>query len=72
MTKFIVFEDEGTTVKEELERNYENIIIGDIIEYITNNQMGWKKFIVIDNNGDKILKLIDSYFHQIGILSYNE
>jgi hypothetical protein len=36
--------------------------VGDLIEYITNNQMGYKKYIVeIDENKEKYLKTIEDY-----------
>jgi len=48
-----------------------DIAIGDTIEYISNNQMGYEKYKVITGtDGGKDLKLIDSYDHQIGIYDY--
>ena len=63
---FQIYEGERNTVWSELKIN-SNIIVGDTIEYITNNQLGYKKYKVIsDENGKKGLKLIDSYDIQMG------
>ena len=69
MTRFFVYEG-FRTVEKELEQNH-NITIGDTIEYITYNQMGWKKYIVQKENNIKILKLIDSYDHKMGLYDDN-
>ena len=67
MTNYKVNEGTENTIQLEFEKN-PNIIVNDTIEYISNNQMGYVKYIVIlDENGKKILKLIDSYYHQIGM-----
>lgn len=59
-----VYEEEGNSVYEELKTNL-NIIVGDTIEYITNNQMGYEKYtVILDEKGKKTLKLIDSYDNQ--------
>jgi len=65
MKTFFVYEG-FRTVEKELEQNH-NITIGDTIEYITYNQMGWKKYIVQKENNIKILQLIDSYHHKMGL-----
>jgi hypothetical protein len=58
---FQIYEGETNTIWSELKIN-SNIVVGDTIEYITNNQLGYKKYKVIsDENGKKGLKLIDSY-----------
>jgi hypothetical protein len=58
---FQIYEGERNTIWSELKIN-SNIVVGDTIEYITNNQLGYKKYKVIsDENGKKGLKLIDSY-----------
>ena len=63
---FQIYEGERNTVWSELKIN-SNIVVGDTIEYITNNQLGYKKYKVIsDENGKKGLKLIDSYDIQMG------
>lgn len=53
---------EETDVFSYLEKNKSKINVGDTIEYITNNQMGWKKYKVEeDESGKKKLKLISDY-----------
>ena len=70
MTNFTVYEGEGT-VYQELETN-PDIKVGDTIEFITNNQEGYEKYIVIlGDTGEKSLELIDSYEHQMGYYDYN-
>jgi len=58
MVNYNVYEPK--TVQEELRTN-PDIIIGDTISFFSNNQQGYKKFIVVDDNGNKNLNLIDSY-----------
>jgi len=55
--------EEGFSVLNELKTN-ECIHEGDTIEYVSNNQMGWMKYkVLLDwKNGEKKLKLIDSYY----------
>ena len=63
---FQIYEGERNTVWSELKINY-NIVLGDTIEYISNNQMGYEKYkVILDENGNKTLKLIDSYDIQMG------
>jgi hypothetical protein len=39
-----------------------NININDTIEYISNNQLGYVKYkVLLDENKNKILKIIDDY-----------
>jgi len=65
MTNFTVYEGNGT-VREELESN-PDIKIGDTIEYLSNNQQGYEKYeVILGDDGEKSLKLIDSYDHQMG------
>jgi hypothetical protein len=62
-----VYEGEGNSVQNELKTN-QNIAVGDTVEYITNNQMGYEKYkVILNEKGEKKLKLIDSYDHQIGL-----
>jgi hypothetical protein len=56
----IVEEGGGRSVWSELETNAD-IEVGDTIEYVSNNQMGWMKYEVILENGEKGLKVVDSY-----------
>jgi hypothetical protein len=72
MTNFSVYEGSGETPYSLLNTN-PNIKIGDTIEYLTNNQQGYEKYRVIQNEENpnaKNLKLIDSYDHQMGIFDY--
>ena len=58
MVNYDVYEPK--TAQEELRTN-PDINIGDTISFISDNQQGYKKFIVVDDNGNKKLNLIDSY-----------
>lgn len=58
MVNYNVYEPK--TAQEELINN-PNINIGDTISFISDNQQGYKKFIVVDDNGNKKLNLVDSY-----------
>ena len=69
MTNFTV--GEGQSVREELETN-PDIKVGDTISYIPNNQQGYQKYkVILGDEGEKSLKLIDSYDHQIGFYDYD-
>ena len=59
---------EGGNIRIELETN-PDIQVGDTVEYVSNNQMGWAKYKVVVNYGKLDLKLIDSYYLQ-ELLSY--
>jgi len=62
-----VYEGEGNSVQNELKTNA-NISVGDTVEYISNNQMGYEKYkVILNEKGEKKLKLIDSYDHQMGL-----
>lgn len=62
--------EEGNSIYTELETN-PFINIGDTIEYISNNQMGWAKYQVIWEKGRKDVKLIDSYeLREMSMMSY--
>jgi hypothetical protein len=52
---------EPSSVDQYLEKNQDKIAVGDTIEYISNNQQGWMKYKVVEEDGKKILNLIDSY-----------
>jgi hypothetical protein len=55
---FIIYEGN----EHEFEIYLEQANIGDYIEYVTNNQMGYKKYIVaLDDEFKKYLRVIDSY-----------
>lgn len=55
--------EEGGNIRVELETN-PDIQVGDTVEYVSNNQMGWAKYKVVYNYGKLDLKLIDSYYLQ--------
>jgi hypothetical protein len=61
MRNYRVYEDDGDTPYEKLNSN-SNIMVGDTIEYFTNNQEGYKKYLVTSENGNKGLKLIKDYY----------
>jgi hypothetical protein len=62
-----VYEGEGNSVQNKL-KTTPNIAVGDTVEYITNNQMGYEKYkVILNEKGEKKLKLIDSYDHQMGL-----
>jgi hypothetical protein len=62
-----VYEGEENSVYSELKTNT-NIVVGDTIEYITNNQMGYEKYkVILNEKGEKNIKIIDSYDNQIGL-----
>ena len=54
--------EEEESVDSFLKRKGEAIQVGDTIEYVSNNQMGWKKYkVVIGDDGAKSLILIADY-----------
>jgi hypothetical protein len=60
---YIIHEKEGKTIDMELRTN-KKIDIGDTIEYLTNNGMTYMKYLIVkDKNGEKTLKLVDSFCH---------
>jgi hypothetical protein len=62
-TNYIIHEKEGKTIDMELRTN-KKIDIGDTIEYLTNNGMTYMKYLIVkDKNGEKTLKLVDSFCH---------
>jgi hypothetical protein len=60
MENYTVYESDGNTVLKELETN-DKINVGDTIEYISNNQLGYEKYRVIDKDGKKDIELIADY-----------
>lgn len=59
----IIHEKEGKTIDSELRTN-KKINVGDTIEYLTNNSMTYMKYLIVrDKNGEKTLKLVDSFCH---------
>ena len=59
----IIHEKDGKTIDSELRTN-EKINVGDTIEYLSNNSMTYMKYLIVkDKNGEKTLKLVDSFCH---------
>jgi len=56
---------EPTNVYEYLEDKKDKIKVGDTIEYISNNQQGYLKYKVVEEDGEKTLEVIDSYDMQM-------
>jgi hypothetical protein len=62
---------ESGSVDDFLQSKGEDIQVGDTIQYVSNNQMGWKKYkVVIGDDGKKGLKLIADYDSMID--EYND
>ena len=59
----IIHENEGKKIDTELRTN-EKMSVGDTIEYVSNNSMTYMKYLIVkDKNGEKTLKLVDSFCH---------
>lgn len=69
MTNHVVYEGQGTA-HSFLRDNSSDIQIGDTIEYVSNNQMGYEKYQVICR--EKGLKLIDDYDSQMNNAMYSD
>uniref|UniRef100_A0A6C0JDS1 Uncharacterized protein n=1 Tax=viral metagenome TaxID=1070528 RepID=A0A6C0JDS1_9ZZZZ len=64
---------EPENVYDYLEENNEEIEVGDTIEYISNNQMGYVKYkVVSDNSGEKDLQRIADYNSQMDEMEIDE
>jgi hypothetical protein len=63
---------EPTNVYEYLEDKKDKIKVGDTIEYISNNQQGYLKYKVVEEDGEKTLEVIDSYDMQLARLDDEE
>jgi hypothetical protein len=64
MTNFSVYEGDGNSVQKQLQKK--DVKVGDTIEFVPNNQEGYEKYEVINDEKDKkALKLIDSYDMQM-------
>jgi len=60
---YLIHEKEGKTIDSELRTN-KKINVGDTIEYSSNNGMTYMKYLIVkDKNGEKTLKLVDSFCH---------
>lgn len=63
---------EPTNVYKYLEDKKDKIKVGDTIEYISNNQQGYLKYKVVEEDGEKTLEVIDSYDMQLARLDDEE
>jgi len=64
MSKNHVLYEDDVSVYEKLRDK--SVDVGDTIEFISNNQQGYKKYKVINDLGKKGLKLINSYDDWMG------
>ena len=69
MTNHVVHQNESTP-HSYLENNSSDIQIGDTIEYMTSNQMGYQQYQVICR--EKGLKLINDYDRQMDAIMYSD
>ena len=63
---------EPTNVYKYLDDKKDEIKVGDTIEYISNNQQGYLKYKVVEEDGKKTLEVIDSYDMQLARLDDEE
>ena len=70
MTNYNVYEGGDKTVNDVLQDIA--TVIGDTITFSGNNQMAYKKYEVINKDGEKSLKVIDSYDMQEMRSMYDE
>jgi hypothetical protein len=59
MSKNHIINEDDVSVYEKLKDKH--VDVGDTIEYISNNQQGYKKYKVVNELGKKGLKVISSY-----------
>ena len=59
----VLYEDDVSVYEKVRDKDVD---VGDTIEYIPNNQQGYKKYKVINELGKKGLKLINSYDDYMG------
>jgi hypothetical protein len=60
---YLIHEKEGKKIDTELRTN-KKINVGDTIEYSSNNGMTYMKYLIVTGkNGEKTLKLVDSFCH---------
>ena len=66
MQNYKIYEESGNSVQVELKTN-QHIVVGDTIEYIIKNQLGYEKYkvIMLDEIGGKSIKLIDFNYTQM-------
>ena len=65
MQNYKIYQESGNNVQVELKTN-QRIVVGDTIEYIIKNKLGYEKYkVMLDETGKKNLKLIDYYYTQM-------
>ena len=65
MQNYKIYEESGNSVQVELKTN-QHIVVGDTIEYIIKNKLGYEKYMVmLDETGGKSIKLIDFNYTQM-------
>ena len=57
MTNHTIYEGDGQTPESKLQEN--DVVVGDTIEVLTNNQLGYRKYrVILDANNNKSLSTI--------------
>jgi hypothetical protein len=65
MQNYKVHEGSVNSIQNELKTN-PYIVVGDTIEFIIKNQLGYEKYkVILDETGKKNLKLLDYYYTQM-------
>ena len=65
MQNYKIYEESGNSVQVELKTN-QHIVVGDTIEYIIKNKLGYEKYkVMLDETGGKSIKLIDFNYTQM-------
>jgi hypothetical protein len=60
MTSYILYEDDYNQLY-----NIEVYQVGDIIEYIPNNQLGYLKYRVVLKNNEKTLEILEDIYGKV-------
>ena len=69
MQNYKIYEESGNSVQVVLKTN-QHIVVGDTIEYIIKNQLGYEKYkVMLDETGGKSIKLI--YFNYTQMRYYD-
>ena len=69
MQNYKIYEESGNSVQVELKTN-QHIVVGDTIEYIIKNKLGYEKYkVMLDETGGKSIKLI--YFNYTQMRYYD-
>ena len=65
MQNYKIYGESGNSVQVELKTN-QHIVVGDTIEYIIKNKLGYEKYkVMLDEIGGKSIKLIDFNYTQM-------